>query len=149
MTNDLIPPKLMVFKDDITEYIADEVHHRAGRVYELYLFDQRTDVHICSFQANREAWFVGLTWSGGPDYESYTETQREQLFEDMLTLERQIDNPMVDYFGTDIDQRSQLMREYTAEEWTKFVSGYDNDHHARRALMEETVEYMRCNGYVY
>lgn len=173
----LIVPRPMLYFDDETKYWEEcnpAIVERTGRIYGVYLFDERKAVHLCEITPSYEMEFLQSTM----EYRGYPEgpflsAEMEAMALDAWERER---DELQDYLyrgdvGTEqwsythcfkveplIKPRGffdagdgrccielgKPKRSY----WKKILREHDGSYEeAHRALMEEYREHVQCNGY--
>jgi hypothetical protein len=126
---------------DLRIYVADVTEHYnrkpagMGKIFDAYLFDANLDVHICSFQANKECWYIGSTYI--PTREM-TDEEREEA--DEYLREANSDTPIVDYFDGNIKGHP-----YEVVPAPEPVEDEFDENKAEREVMEERIEHLQGN----
>jgi len=129
-----IPMDLRIFIDDETEFY-NGIPDGVDRIFSAHLFDANLDVHICSFQANKECYYIGHTFTTTRDL---TDEELEAVDEYLREANRE--EPRVEYFDGRIKGHP-----YTVEPRPKA----DDPEEAQRLyeeVMEEHIEYLVCNS---
>jgi len=111
-------PDLHVVKIDERDYWIDPVVlERTTRLFGVYVFDRRQQIHICSFSASYELHFLGLQWE---EIEGLSDEQRDELAERIGEGDRQSD-PITYWDKWDVDS---MMRSNCREGWLPAVSSH-------------------------
>jgi hypothetical protein len=137
-------PDIRVFKVDVTDYYPEEFQRRAGKIFEVYLFDANLHVHCCELTPSYEMAFIGSTWTKSPR----TERAREKLADDINISDLET-SPVAYYHvrGINLEPLERLGPDKA--QWARFLNDADGDRdEAREALVENYREYCCGNGYV-
>jgi hypothetical protein len=129
-----LPMDLRIFITDVTEFCNDKPDG-VDKIFEAWLFDANLDVHICSFQANKECYFIGVTFTTTRDFED--EDEWEKVHEYMDEVARC--NECIDYFDGKLQGHP-----YEVVPCPEADEGEDQTE-AERKVMEEYVEYLQGN----
>jgi hypothetical protein len=128
-----LPMDLRIFIDDETEFY-NGIPDGVDKIFSAHLFDANLDVHICSFQANKECYYIGHTFTTTRDL-----TEKELEAVDEYLLEANRDEPRVDYFDGKIKGHSyHVVERPEAEDPDEAQKLYEE-------IMEEHVESLSCN----
>lgn len=131
--NKTLPMDLRIFIDDETEFY-NGIPDGVDKIFSAHLFDANLNVHICSFQATKECYLIGFTYTTTRDL---SDEEREAVDEYLMEANR-YDEP-VDYFDDKI-------KGYPYEVVPAPIPEEGEDQiEAERRVMEEYVEYLQGN----
>lgn len=132
-----LPMDLRIFIDDETEYY-NNIPDGVDRIFSAHLFDANLDVHICSFQPNKECYLIGFTYTTTRDL---NDEEREAV--DEYLREANAYDPRVDYFDGNIKGHPYRVEPCPepeeGEEWID----------AQNKVMEEYIESLQGNTGVW
>ncbi len=108
-----IPIDLYVIKLDETENY-NNIPEGVSKIYGVYLTDMNLDVHIASFQASAEMWYLESQEDYDDSYfnlsEEEAERKREEVFDYLLEANSE---EVVDYWGKDMVENAPDIEENT------------------------------------
>jgi hypothetical protein len=59
-TDELPVPDVKTVALDVTQHWQNDLAEKAGRIYQIYLYDDNRKVHLCSFRASYELWWADV-----------------------------------------------------------------------------------------
>lgn len=142
-------PAPRLYRDDTTEWWSEDVTRRAGKLYDVFVFDAEYGVHICSFDRYYEMYYVGPTWDGSGTVRADDEGGRDALETDVRIANAESDP--VRYFTTGqvpLDQCETLMLGRRAWLDALYETGGDVEA-ARERVLQEAVANLIDEGAAY
>lgn len=105
-------PDMAIVKLEERDYWCDEwILERTTAIYSVYAIDRRQHHHLCSFEANYEAYYLGTQYD---EVEGLSDSDHEQLWERIN--EGALANELYSYFSaSDIDS---VLKNVCREGWT-------------------------------
>jgi hypothetical protein len=105
-------PDVVIVKLDEREYWCDEwILERTTAIYTVYVIDRRQHHHLCSFEANYEAYYLGTQFDEVP---GLSDEDHEELWERIN--EGALANEQYSYFA--VDEIDRILQNTCREGWT-------------------------------
>ena len=144
-------PDFRIYEDETTEYWADDIARRAGKLWDVYAFDANRRVHCCEIMPSYEMNYIGPTWDGtGPEAPGEDDDRaKDKLFDDILMGGADTDDTTYIHCAN-INAKECEILNFSDEQWAGFLRDADGDaEEAYRAALDKLIEYCQGNGYVY
>jgi len=134
-------PDFRIFRNDRTHDWTDDIVARAGRLWDVLLFNGNRHVYCCEMTPSYEMMFLGSTWERSPQ----DDDEAEEMGDEIRAVDAQTE--AFSYFhvhGINLDGCPAI--ETTDEEWAEALEDADGDEdQAYENLLERTRDGC-CSG---
>jgi hypothetical protein len=130
---EVIPGVRIVLIDETLNW-CKEIQKRAGRLFGVYLFDQRRHVRCCEMTPSHECHFLKTIFTA--EIPDSLQGERDDLQEAILEGNRE--TPAVSYFHVqDIDHSPSIeSSRWSAKHYREIRDDYDDPEELHQAVME-------------
>lgn len=137
-------PEFLLYKRETTKFWTESIRDRAGKIYDVYIFDPDRHVNCCEIPSSYEMNYVGPTWTNTLENDEDNQDLYEEVMDGSLGTEQTL---YVHVLGFKLD-KSRIIN-IDDQIWESLLIEHENDYESvYRIVLEKCIEYCQCNGIV-